>query len=30
MTTELYTQCNDTDQPSAALVKDLNNAGIAR
>ena len=28
LTTELYTQCRDTDQPSAALVKDLKNRGL--
>jgi hypothetical protein len=28
LTTELYTQCADTDQPSAALVKDLKQRGL--
>ena len=28
LTTELYTQCRDTDQPSAALVKDLQRRGL--
>jgi len=28
ITTELYTQCRDTDQPSAALVTDLKNRGL--
>ena len=28
LTTELYTQCKDTDQPSAALVKDLKQRGL--
>ncbi|XZE52009.1 DUF1501 domain-containing protein [Planctomycetaceae bacterium SH139] len=28
LTTELYTQCRDTDQPSAALVKDLAMRGL--
>lgn len=28
LTTELYTQCRDTDQPSAALVKDLKMRGM--
>ncbi|REJ68168.1 MAG: DUF1501 domain-containing protein [Planctomycetota bacterium] len=28
LTTELYTQCSDTDQPSAALVKDLKQRGL--
>ena len=28
ITTELYTQCKDTDQPSAALVKDLKRLGL--
>jgi hypothetical protein len=28
LTTELYTQCTDTDQPSAALVKDLKLRGL--
>lgn len=28
LTTELYTQCKDTDQPSAALVKDLEMRGL--
>jgi hypothetical protein len=28
ITTELYTQCRDTDQPSAALVKDLKQRGL--
>jgi len=28
LTTELYTQCKDTDQPSAALVKDLKMRGL--
>ena len=28
VTTELYTQCKDTDQPSAALVKDLKRLGL--
>ena len=28
LTTELYTQCQDTDQPSAALVKDLKMRGL--
>jgi hypothetical protein len=28
LTTELYTQCLDTDQPSAALVKDLKARGL--
>jgi hypothetical protein len=28
LTTELYTQCHDTDQPSAALVKDLKQRGL--
>jgi hypothetical protein len=28
ITTELYTQCKDTDQPSAALVKDLKMRGL--
>ncbi len=28
LTTELYTQCKDTDQPSAALVKDLKARGL--
>jgi hypothetical protein len=28
ITTELYTQCKDTDQPSAALVKDLERRGL--
>jgi hypothetical protein len=28
ITTELYTQCRDTDQPSAALVKDLKRRGL--
>ncbi len=28
LTTELYTQCKDTDQPSAALVQDLADRGL--
>src|SRR5688572_1832504 len=28
VTTELYTQCKDTDQPSSALVKDLKRLGL--
>jgi hypothetical protein len=28
LTTELYTQCRDTDQPSAALVQDLEARGL--
>lgn len=28
LTTELYTQCRDTDQPSAALVMDLKRRGL--
>ena len=28
LTTELYTQCRDTDQPSAALVRDLKQRGL--
>ncbi len=28
LTTELYTQCKDTDQPAAALVKDLKQRGM--
>jgi hypothetical protein len=28
ITTELYTQCKDTDQPSAALVQDLKRRGL--
>ena len=28
LTTELYTQCRDTDQPSAALVQDLHQRGL--
>ena len=28
LTTELYTQCRDTDQPSAALVADLKERGL--
>ncbi len=28
LTTELYSQCRDTDQPSAALVKDLEQRGL--
>lgn len=28
LTTELYTQCADTDQPSAALVRDLEERGL--
>ncbi len=28
LTTELYTQCRDTDQPSAALVRDLARRGL--
>ncbi len=28
LTTELYTQCRDTDQPSAALVRDLAQRGL--
>jgi Protein of unknown function (DUF1501) len=28
VTTELYNQCSDTDQPSAALVKDLKQRGL--
>ena len=28
LTTELYTQCKDTDQPSAALVQDLKRRGL--
>ncbi len=28
LTTELYTQCHDTDQPSAALVQDLKQRGL--
>jgi hypothetical protein len=28
LTTELYTQCRDTDQPSAGLVKDLKRRGL--
>ena len=28
ITTELYTQCRDTDQPSAALVRDLKQRGM--
>ncbi len=28
LTTELYSQCRDTDQPSAALVKDLKMRGL--
>ncbi len=28
LTTELYNQCRDTDQPSAALVKDLEQRGL--
>ena len=30
LTTELYTQCKDTDQPSAALVKDLEQRGLLK
>lgn len=30
ITTELYTQCRDTDQPSAALVKDLKRLGLLK
>lgn len=30
ITTELYTQCKDTDQPSAALVKDLKRLGLLK
>ncbi len=29
LTTELYTQCKDTDQPSAALVRDLRSAACS-
>ena len=28
LTTELYTQCKDTDQPSAGLVQDLEQRGL--
>jgi hypothetical protein len=28
VTTELYTQCRDTDQPSAALIQDLKQRGL--
>lgn len=28
LTTELYTQCKDTDQPSAGLIKDLKQRGL--
>ncbi|MEK6233889.1 MAG: DUF1501 domain-containing protein [Planctomycetales bacterium] len=28
LTTELYTQCRDTDQPAAALVRDLEQRGL--
>lgn len=28
LTTELYTQCKDTDQPSAALIRDLEQRGL--
>jgi hypothetical protein len=28
LTTELYTQCRDTDQPAAALVRDLKQRGL--
>ena len=28
LTTELYNQCRDTDQPSAALVRDLKQRGL--
>ena len=28
LTTELYNQCRDTDQPSAALIKDLKRCGL--
>ncbi len=28
LTTELYTQCRDTDQPSAALIQDLEQRGL--
>ena len=28
ITTELYTQCRDTDQPSAALIRDLRQRGL--
>jgi hypothetical protein len=28
ITTELYTQCRDTDQPSAALIQDLKQRGL--
>ncbi len=28
LTTELYTQCEDTDQPAAALVRDLKQRGL--
>lgn len=28
LTTELYTQCRDTDQPSAGLIKDLKQRGL--
>jgi hypothetical protein len=28
LTTELYTQCRDTDQPSAALIRDLEQRGL--
>jgi len=28
ITTELYTQCKDTDQPSAGLIKDLKQRGL--
>ena len=28
LTTELYNQCRDTDQPSAALIKDLKQRGL--
>jgi hypothetical protein len=28
LTTELYTQCKDTDQPSAALIEDLRQRGM--
>lgn len=28
MTTELYNQCRDTDQPAAALIKDLKQSGM--
>jgi hypothetical protein len=28
LTTELYTQCKDTDQPSAALIQDLKQRGL--